>query len=93
MIDRIQLVKEAAERLKTLPLETRINQPLPFEKNKGKREQARQTIQPNHVAYIGKNGVRAMYGTYGHFPNLRTFQETHGMTSVEGDTTGYRKDY
>jgi len=96
MKDRIQLIKEAAERLKTQKLETTTKQALPFEVKRAQREQAIRAVgekQPNNIHCIGKNGVRTTYQTSGHYPTMQVFRETNGRTSVEGDTQGYRHDY
>lgn len=90
MQNRIQLIREAAERLNTQPLEARTEQPLPFEKTKAKKEEIH-TPQPNNIAYIGKNGRKPMYRTYGHFANIGMMIETHGMTSIQGEHS-YRRD-
>jgi hypothetical protein len=95
--DRIQIIKEAAERLKTQKLETTAKQPLlPFEikkLNKKNRSQSelRDGIDP--AVYITKGGSRIHHPVYGCSPTMEVFLETHGMTSVEGDTRGYRHDY
>lgn len=93
MPDRIQLIRNAVERLRAQPLETRTEQPLPFEseERKKKRIDARQNIQTNQVTHIGKNGIRIMYRTYGHFENLNRMVETLGMTSIQGEHS-YRCD-
>ncbi len=93
MKDRIQLIKEAAERLKSKKLETIAKQPLPFEKNKAMRKEANQSVQTNNTPCLGKNGVRTMYRTYGNYATMQLFQETKGMTAIEGETPGYRHDY
>jgi len=95
--DRVQLIKELAERLKTQKLEKIIKQaPLPFEIKKLNKEKIRQSYLKDGVdptVHITKGGSRIHHPVYGCSPTMEVFIETHGMTSVEGDTRGYRHDY